>query len=64
MRMTDLCEKCKNKDTRQLQDNFNRLYMAMSKVAEALEIDESDWLKRVDRINRWAIDTIRKRSKR
>ncbi len=60
--MLDFCEKCKNKDIRLLQDNFNNLYTTMNRVADALEIDEPDWEKRVKKINEWAKEIVRKRT--
>lgn len=57
----DLCEKCQNKDTRQLQDNFNAIFLTMSKVAEALNIEEDDWKQRMETIGKWASEIITKR---
>lgn len=50
----DMCESCKNKDLRMIQDNFNILFLTVNEVARELEIDEDDWIKRMKKLRNWA----------
>ena len=49
-----LCEKCAKKDFRVLQDRSNLIFITLSQVAGALDIDEDDWEKRCAKLSRWA----------
>lgn len=50
----EMCESCKHKDIRMIQDNFNLLFLTVNEVARELEIDEDDWIKRMKKLRNWA----------
>lgn len=49
-----VCDTCAAKDVRILQDRYNRAHLLLSRVAEALGIDEDDVEKRMKAIDTWA----------
>lgn len=50
----EMCESCKHKDIRMIQDNFNLLFLTLNEVARELDIDEDDWTKRMKKLRYWA----------
>jgi len=50
-----MCEACKNKDLRVLQDNFNVIFLTMNQVAAELDIDDDNWKTRLKKMRDWAL---------
>lgn len=50
-----MCEACKNKDLRILQDNFNVIFLTMNQVAAELDINDDNWKTRLKKMRDWAL---------
>jgi len=50
----EMCDGCKHRDIRRLQDNFNILFLTMNEVARELDIDEDEWQERMKKLRNWA----------
>ena len=49
-----MCERCNRLDTQALKDRANRLVLLVDKIAHALNINETDWEKRLVEVRKWA----------
>lgn len=54
MMSTAMCEACKNKDVRAIQDNFNIVFLTLNAVARELGVIEENWKRRMKALRDWA----------